>query len=350
MIKLYGTYLNTESGPKQIAVYQCDVLDFPEPIDILTTSAFHRSYHPTPRTLFHALYQRKIDVESLAQWPAIDLRQLCNVWLSQAVDSPFAKIRRVGCIELHQMNWDGSANTSFEKELLNSLKAYFQMLDIAATYGIPMDTIALPLLGAGRQHISANLTMIPIINECIAFLKRNQSVKRIYFIERDGAKAELIARTLAGSYLVTRERNAVSTPAPTARASQPFAFISYSSPDKNIADNLCAKLEKEGVKVWYAPRNVRGDYATAIAEAISQSTHFIVILSKNSMGSQHVLNEIDLAFQSLPKIKFKPLRIDDTGFAPAFNYYLSRQHWMDANVPPLEERLQEYVTAFMSDL
>ena len=62
------------------------------------------------------------------------------------------------------------------------------------------------------------------------------------------------------------------------------------------------------------------------------------------MVSEHMLNEIDLAFQRLPRgIKFKPLRIDTAELAPAFNYYLSRQHWMDAHIPPLEERLDEFV-------
>ena len=68
------------------------------------------------------------------------------------------------------------------------------------------------------------------------------------------------------------------------------------------------------------------------------------------MQSQHVLNEIDLAFQELPNnIKFKPLRIDMADFAPSFRYYLSRQHWMDAVIPPLEERLSEFVKDILDD-
>ena len=129
------------------------------------------------------------------------------------------------------------------------------------------------------------------------------------------------------------------------------AFISYSSQDKNIADNLCAKLEQNGVAVWYAPRDVHGPYANAIVHAIEKCTHFVVILSQNSMASEHVLNEIDLAFQSLPNnIKFKPLRVDDSLFSASLKYYLSRQHWMDATVPPLENRLCEFVEELLEDL
>ena len=129
------------------------------------------------------------------------------------------------------------------------------------------------------------------------------------------------------------------------KAHKPLAFISYSSKDKNIADNLCAKLEARGIKVWYAPRDIiSGDYAGAIVDAISRSTQFIVILSQNSIQSNHVLNEIDLAFSQMQRgLKFLPLKIDKEELGPSFMYYLSRQHWMDANVPPLEKRLEEFV-------
>lgn len=68
------------------------------------------------------------------------------------------------------------------------------------------------------------------------------------------------------------------------------------------------------------------------------------------MASEHVLNEIDLAFQNLSKgIKFKPLRIHNAMFTQDYKYYLSRQHWMDASVPPLEERLNEFVADLLND-
>ncbi|MBQ1475169.1 MAG: toll/interleukin-1 receptor domain-containing protein [Ruminococcus sp.] len=133
---------------------------------------------------------------------------------------------------------------------------------------------------------------------------------------------------------------------------KPLAFISYSSADKNIADNLCSKLEQNGVRVWYAPRNIdTADYASAIVKAITNCTHFIVIISHNSLQSQHVLNEIDLAFQELRrKILFYPLKLDSEEMGPAFRYYLSRQHWMDASCPPLEAQLDQFVGKIKAEL
>ena len=51
-------------------------------------------------------------------------------------------------------------------------------------------------------------------------------------------------------------------------------FISYVHESKSIADNICAYLENNKIRCWYAPRDVIGDYATSIVEAISNSKIF----------------------------------------------------------------------------
>ena len=207
--------------------------------------------------------------------------------------------------------------------------------------------LAMPLLGTGSQGLSAAFIIPPLLSECIAFLKRNEHVKKLYFVERNQRKAESFVAALQSSYALLEE----SSPALAQPQRQPLVFISYTTPNKNVADNLCFKLESRGIRAWYAPRDVIGPYAAAIANAIASATHFVVILSRETMLSQHVLNEIDLAFRRLPdKIKFKPLRIDTAELAPSFDYYLSRQHWMDAHLPPIEERLDEFVSSVEKDL
>lgn len=344
MKQLYINTLPTDSGEKYLEVYQGDILEFPEKIDILITSAFKNSYAPIPGTIFRALHKAGISAQLLALRPEIDLRNLCHVWLSAEISNNSTPVQRIGCLE---MCYDRAPGHSLRiGDMLDSIKALFFMLDIASQYHIPVETVVLPLLGGGCQHIEGSLVLIPIFNECISFLSRNEHIKKICFVELDPYKAELIASSLTRFY--QSHPQTFSLPQKTNNSQQtPLVFISYASADKNIADNLCAKLENKGFPVWYAPRNVTGPYAACIANAISSCTHFIVILSKNSFQSEHVLNEVDLAFQKLPaKVKFKPLRIDDAMFTPSFNYYLSRQHWMDAKDPPLEERLNEFVAHF----
>lgn len=346
MQPIYSAVVTTNFGDKSIEVFNCDILNFSEPIDILAVSAFPRNYRPTAGTVLGALNAVGISVQELAGMPLIDLRYLCNVWLSQQIYS-CGMIQRIGCIEFSHTRIGHSHYQVSEQALLNSIKAFFQMLDIAADYDVSMHTIALPLLGTGNQKISESLLLIPILNECISFLRRNTNIRRICFIERNPYKANLISMALKNSYVLHQDHNTVPSP----RASGTLAFISYSSNDRTVAHMLCEKLERNGIPVWYAPRDVRGPYASAIVDAIEKATHFIVILSQNSVISEHVLNEVDLAFQKLPgKIKFKPIRIYESPLSPSMNYYLSRQHWMDANIPPLEQRLDEFVESIIQDI
>lgn len=350
MQPLYSTSITTDFGEKEIAVFDCNILDFDKEVDILTTSAFVLGYFPTPGTLYDALNMIGISVMKLSASPYLDLRKPCSVWLSKDTLNP--RFKRIGCVELLKYNPFFHGDTpDISDGIINSIRAYFYMLDIAAAYNVKMDTIALPVLGSGNQSLPTELMIVPLLNECISFLKRNSSVKRIYFIERDSYKASVVAEYLKVSYNIRKQKKTDGVLLSEDSDRKPKAFISYASGDRNIADNLCAKLEQRGVPVWYAPRNVQGAYAESIALAIEDATHFIVILSENSMKSQHVLNEIDLAFQKLPNnIKFKPLKIDESLFTPSFRYYISRQHWMDAVDPPLEDRLNDFVELVLRDM
>ncbi len=343
MRELFTTKISTDHGNKELSVFCGDIFDFGREIDILTTSAYVGSYAPTPNTIFNALHEHGISASSLASAPEIDLRAPCYTWLSKEIEEKGSNIHRIGCVELigNISRYDYS---TMEQSMINTISAYFAMLDIAAIYNVKMETIVLPLLGSGNQHISSNLMIVPLLNECISFLKRNAEVKRICFVEKNEKKANLISSYIQQSYNVfAQSSDSKEEKREIAAMSSVKAFISYSSKDREVADKLCEVLEKRGVQVWYAPRNVKGAYAESITRAIEDADHFIVILSENSMQSQHVLNEIDLAFQRYPaNIRINPLRVDKSEFTPSFRYYLSRQHWKDAFEPPLRDRLSEF--------
>ena len=336
--KLYEREIKTPYGDKTVAVLVGDVLSVDERIDVLTVSSFARSYHPTPYTLFGSLFKAGIDVARLAAFPYIDLRERCDVWLSEAVENPNHDIGRIGCVEMRSLFEETALDSPLE-----AIRAYFHMLDLATIAGVEIKTLALPLLGSGAERMNAALVLIPIVSECLAFLRRNASVERILFVDIRESRAAAFVETLTGMYSLT------DMPEEERERPAPLAFISYSSKDKNVADNLCNKLESRGIRVWYAPRNVVGPYATAIMKGIKEATYFIIIVSCNSLESQHVLNEIDNAHKRLPTLKFKPLRLDDIELSPEFSYYLSRQHWLDATVPPLEAKLEEFVEDILAD-
>lgn len=330
---------------KTVSVHACDIRDLDIDVDIMTISSFRRNYYPAKGTLFEALTGENIDVQALADVPAIDLREPCNVWLSREVSgSARLPIKRIGCIEMSTYTHDRSAWREQEASMLNSIRAYFKMLDIATIMGISVERIIMPILGTGSQKISPDFVMTPILNECIQFLKNNHSARHIMIITRNQEDAFRFGMQLENSYSFRNEVSASEKYETTEKQKQ-LAFISYSSKDKDVAGNLCAKLEARNIRVWYAPRDVgAGDYASSIVNAISHCTKFIVILSQKSLRSNHVLNEIDLAFNQLQRgVKILPLRIDEEEIGPAYLYYLSRQNRMDAFLPPLEKRLDEFV-------
>ena len=338
--------VNTPFGEKSLSVHCCDICEWREPLDVMTISAFRRDYYPVQSTLLGALLRKGISVENLARDPAIDLRDLCNVWLSREVQGAALPFSRIGCIEMVSLH-NQDQSTDLEQSILSSIHAYFLMLDLATCAGMCVESLGLPVLGGGNQHVATELISIPVLNECLSFLMRNEWVRDIHIITRNQGQAYQFARALDTSYSFAQSSTRADASVPGANAAQTadkLAFISYSSGDKNIADNLCVKLESRGIKAWYAPRDVRsGDYASSIVDAIERCTHFVVIIGEHSLKSQHVLNEIDLAFHRLGKgVTFCPLRLDKEKLGPAFTYYLSRQHWMDACVPPLEQRLEEF--------
>lgn len=79
--------------------------------------------------------------------------------------------------------------------------------------------------------------------------------------------------------------------------SQRVHFFSYSTKDSETIDKIRALFEACNLKTWYAPENIRnmGKWESQIQDGMSQSDVFLVFLSANSLASQEVKKEIDLA-------------------------------------------------------
>ena len=120
-------------------------------------------------------------------------------------------------------------------------------------------------------------------------------------------------------------------------------FISYEHESKIIADNICSVLESKGIRCWYAPRDVRGDYATSIVEAIEHCKVFVLVLNPAASESPHVLNEVEMAYQRILKgeITIVPFKVENGVFSKAMEYYVKRLHWIDAASDSLDKAILE---------
>ena len=128
-------------------------------------------------------------------------------------------------------------------------------------------------------------------------------------------------------------------------------FISYSTKDKPVADAVCAKLEEQKIRCWIAPRDIPAgeNFARSIINAINDSRVFVLLWSASANASEHILNEINQAFDQ--GITIIPFRIQDVQPTPEMRYYFGRTHWLDALTPPLEKHIQtlsETIQALLS--
>lgn len=121
-------------------------------------------------------------------------------------------------------------------------------------------------------------------------------------------------------------------------------FISYSSINKNIADNLCHELEQNGIRCWYAPRDILPgkDWREAILNAISGAKLFVLIYTKESNQSRQVLNEVCAAFDASCPIL--PFRVDDVEMSSALSYYLNSVHWLNTAGMTEKKKISEAVS------
>ena len=123
----------------------------------------------------------------------------------------------------------------------------------------------------------------------------------------------------------------------------PQVFISYSFKDKAIAELLVNAIEKQGHKCWIAPRDMHeGSYPAQIMQAIRKSSVFLLILTRQSMRSEQVKNELDRAHNRLRDgMRIVPFLVNDVELDDECMYYLCRQEIFSGYTPPLVERVKE---------
>ena len=77
------------------------------------------------------------------------------------------------------------------------------------------------------------------------------------------------------------------------------SFISYSSKDEKLARRLHDDLQKQGVRCWFAPKNMKiGDkIRSRIDQEILLQDKLLLLLSENSIASTWVEAEVEAAFE-----------------------------------------------------
>jgi hypothetical protein len=116
-------------------------------------------------------------------------------------------------------------------------------------------------------------------------------------------------------------------------------FISHSSKDADIANEICTNLETMGVSCWIAPRDIKAgqNYGEAIIIGIEKCSAVIFLMTDESNRSPAVESEIERAF-SYQKIII-PIRLKNISPSKKIEFYVAKSQWIDAILEPLKKRL-----------
>jgi len=93
-------------------------------------------------------------------------------------------------------------------------------------------------------------------------------------------------------------------------------FISHSSKDEAVAKRLCNDLNAKGIQCWLAPRDmpIGAKILDSIDDAIRRRERVLLLLSKNSIESAWVEDEVSKAFaeeRRRNRVVLFPIRLDD---------------------------------------
>ena len=205
------------------------------------------------------------------------------------------------------------------------------------------------ILSISRQYQEA----IQLVNQAIALedSNRNDYALRISNYQYFKMLIKMNERVDSiNSKMKNKTSRTASVNEPTSyTGSDPYAFISYSHRDSEEVLKVLSLLEENGIRFWYDNGIPGGyDYADYIGEKVAGAKAFILLVSSNSMNSEFVRKEINLAsyYHLTPFVVF----ISETTLSPGMllrlnmyeriNWYkMDEKSFLDKVLPGLKERL-----------
>lgn len=108
-----------------------------------------------------------------------------------------------------------------------------------------------------------------------------------------------------------------------------YAFMSYSSKDKRIADETEKLLKKNGVYVWRDSRGISPGqkYAAVLLRAIKHCSCFVLLLTEDAQRSKWVSKEVERAINYNKPIV--TLIVGDFELNEEFEMYISNSHYVN---------------------
>ncbi len=122
-------------------------------------------------------------------------------------------------------------------------------------------------------------------------------------------------------------------------------FISYSTKDQEIAEQVRAALEERSILCWIASRDLEGGtlWGEAIVLALKASKALVLIFSQHAVDSPWVSREVTVAVSE--RLVIVTFRTDNALPSDELKLQLVNVHWLTALPPPLAPHIADLVRA-----
>lgn len=123
-------------------------------------------------------------------------------------------------------------------------------------------------------------------------------------------------------------------------------FISHSSKDSKLAEEICTKLEQKGGSCFLASRDIRygHEYAEEIINGIDNTDVVLLLLSEAANSSPHVLREIERAVS-----KKKPIivyKMEEVALRKSLEYFLMTHQWFVSKPGKSSDEIVQYIVDY----
>ena len=127
-------------------------------------------------------------------------------------------------------------------------------------------------------------------------------------------------------------------------------FVSHSTEDKKVANEIVSQLEKQGVQCWIAPRDIPygTEYEEELMDAIEACRIFLLIFTPSANASKHVKFEIGHAVEN--DAVLLPFRLAEFEPDRKFKFYLRSTQYLDASTGDLQDNIEKLVVAIKQRL
>lgn len=101
-------------------------------------------------------------------------------------------------------------------------------------------------------------------------------------------------------------------------------FLSFSSDNREAADQLKALMEQSGIQVWMSSYDIRPgeDFADVIPPAIEGCGCFVLLLTKEALETEWVRKELDIVFGLRPRKVVIPVQMEQVQLDAGMDFRL----------------------------